>query len=468
MRPAAAADAPVAPAAPLAAPTLAGPALAPPALTPVAVAPTPVAPSAAVPSLPGVAVPTPSTPASTPTVPSPPAIPTAPAIPTVAAIPDAPAILGAPTIPAAPTVPAPASTTAGAASTWSSDALDSTGEPAAGAMQFAPVDEKKPSKKPLLILLALVAVLAVGFGAFVVTRDGGERISDDVTLVPDTVADRPDASSFAMATAAAAEAGSSQIDMTVDTPTGTFVASVRADQASGRVSLELDVSDLDDPGGAIGPGTPMTFLMIVDQQTGDVYMESAVMGMFGVETPWILFAGADMGETADDDFSDIFIDPIEIADAFGDVEPELVAVETIDGEELTRYRVAPTADQMSDLHDSVFGGISDDKTERVVFDVWVTADDQIRRLAFDILADGVTNDIVLTLTTSPDAVEIALPDPADVSDLADLFEFDATLQQQPVDEFDAVEEGVFDEEFDDGLDDGVMEFDAEVSVELDG
>ncbi len=112
---------------------------------------------------------------------------------------------------------------------------------------------------------------------------------------------------------------------------------------------------------------------------------------------------------------------------FGEVEPIHHGLETIDGEPLRHVQIpVSVADMLADP-----GGIDDftdlndlpgiGELDEVVFDVWVSEDNSIRRISLDLVVAGEPNGFDMWVVISPGPTEIPLPEPSEVTDLEELF-----------------------------------------------
>lgn len=278
--------------------------------------------------------------------------------------------------------------------------------------------EAKQTKGRLVAGFALVAVVAVGVGGFFVMRgdETPELVEDSREVVPDTTPDDTADYSFAAATANALAAASMRMEIVISSSEGPATATLTVDRASARMSVDLDLSQVEPDDDAEIP-VPDSYSMIIDERTSAVYVGSEVFGgLIPIETTWLRLPDDD-GDL--DDIEDVFSNPFDIATAFGDAEPIEVGTEFIDGEELAHFRV--TVEEID--AESAWGGSFDGQA--VTYDVWVSADDQIRRVAYEAEQDGELARFDMTMHLSADSVDIDLPDPADVTDFSDLWDFEA-------------------------------------------
>lgn len=310
-----------------------------------------------------------------------------------------------------------------------------------------------------MIALTLITVLAAGLGAFLVSRGNSDETLTDPTpqVVPDTETDT--AFSFAAAATNASTAGSMRLEMTIEAPEGNTSLVATIDRASQRISVDADLSQLSADESFFE--TPDNISMILDEPTSTMYLDGAFFGLFGdAATPWVSANVEDMGDN-DDSIDEIFANPFEMDFLFGVVEPIDLGLETIEGEELRHFQVpVSVADVLAD-DGSDFADLADIEgiagIDEVVYDVWVSEDNTIRRIGLDLVVGDQKNAFDMWIEVSPDSVEIALPEPSEVTDLDELFgswttEFEESRPEdpQPVDE------------------NGALDFETTIEIDSDG
>ncbi len=129
-----------------------------------------------------------------------------------------------------------------------------------------------------------------------------------------------------------------------------------------------------------------------------------------------------------DDLQDQFaLDPSDIARSLLDTDNATeIGIETIDGVEVKHYEVsvditsALAAVPQAEL-DPAIADI--DLPDTVTYDVWVTADNQLRRVSFGTEIAGQTIGMQLDMTTSDQPLGVELPADSEVFDLTGLLGF---------------------------------------------
>lgn len=282
----------------------------------------------------------------------------------------------------------------------------------------SPSDPTPPTpRRAGFLVVAVLALLALGVGAFVALDNAG---GDDVALP--TI----DAYSLAAAAEATLAARTVEFDLTVDAVgLGAVTVSGAVDNEAGLMSVSSDLSGLlpiDDALPMDGGSVELLF----DSETATMYIGASGFGeLFGADTPWI---SADLGVLAeqagvslDELRAETFVDPTETARLLLDADDVTeIGTETIDGVETRHYQVtvdlagalaAIPTDELPDL-----GEIPEvDVPDSVVYDVWVTADNELRRASFELDVAGQSVATVLDMTISDRPLELAVP--ADAFDI---------------------------------------------------
>jgi hypothetical protein len=290
--------------------------------------------------------------------------------------------------------------------------------PPTGPAAWSPPEPPPPSdptpatpRRAGFLVVAVLALLALGVGAFVALDNAG---GDDVALP--TV----DAYSLAAAAEATLAARTVEFDLTIDASgLGAVTVSGAVDNEAGLMTVSTDLSGLlpiDDALPMDGGSVELLF----DSDTATMYIgASGLAELFGAGTPWI---SADLGVLAeqagvslDELRAETFIDPTETARLLLDADDVTeIGTETIDGVETKHYQVtvdvagalaAIPTDELPDLAELPEFDVPD----ALVYDVWVTADNQLRRASFDLDVAGQSVSTVLDMTTTDQALDLAVP-----------------------------------------------------------
>lgn len=270
--------------------------------------------------------------------------------------------------------------------------------------------------------MAAMAVAAVAGAGFVVTRDNSPSVivEDATEIVSDPDVDGAVAYSFAAATSSAQASASVVFEMDIESPDGPMSATASFDRDSGRLAMDLDLTDLVQDDEIFEIGDSISF--IIDEQSGAAYVSAGFLGeMFGPVDGWVSIS--DDGFSLDDEaFTDVFSNPLNIADVFGDVEPIDLGEETIDGEVLRHFEVMLDSAALAELgEDSIVAPDISQAAMDITYDVWVDEASQIRRIVFDATSEGEVGTVDMWITFSGDPIDIALPTPDEVVSLEELF-----------------------------------------------
>lgn len=274
----------------------------------------------------------------------------------------------------------------------------------------------------MLLAVAVVAIVALGIGAFVAI--GG---SDDAGVA------LPEVEPYSLAAAAEATiaARTVEFDLTVTAgDMGAVTVSGAVDNEARLMTVSTDLSSLLALGDASMPSFGGEIEMLLDAETGTIYLGAdALGGLLPSSAPWISIdlgvLAEQSGESLDDLQHDMFVDPTESARALLAADDVVeVGAETIDGIETMHYQV--TVDLAAALAASPQAGAQLDATGLdmpVVYDVWVTSDNQLRRASFDIDVAGQQVSMLLDMTASAEPLDVTVPADADVFDITALLDF---------------------------------------------
>lgn len=283
-------------------------------------------------------------------------------------------------------------------------------------------DESSPGgrRRRAVLVLAVAAVLALGVGAIVALAGGRSGDGGDIAEPYSLVA----------AAESTINARTVEFDLSVSaSDLATITMSGAIDNESQLASITADLSSLLALGEMPLPlgGGEMTVLL--DGSTGVVYLDASALGGFlPREASWVsidLGALAEQGGQALDDLRGEFgIDPTEIARTLLDTENATeVGVEVIDGVETKHYEV--TVDLAAALdavpQAELDPAIADiELPDTVTYDVWVTADNQLRRVSFTLDVAGQSIGMQLDMTASDEPLDVELPADSEVFDLTGL------------------------------------------------
>jgi hypothetical protein len=291
-------------------------------------------------------------------------------------------------------------------------------------MDVEPVDAStSPNgrRRPFALAAAVVAVLALGVGAFVALT--GSNDSADV------------AEPYSLIAAAESTIEARTVEFELSVSAGDLAAvtvSGAVDNQQEIVSVTTDLSSLLALGDMPLPLGDSEMTALLDAADGVVYLDAGMLGGFLSQgASWVSIdlgvLAEQSGESLDDLQSEFALDPSDIARTLLDTDGATeVGTETIDGVETKRYEVSvDVAAALAAVPQSeIDPNLADvELPDTLVYDVWITADNQLRRVAFDTDVMGQSIAMQLDMTTSSDSLGLEIPADADVFDLTGLLGF---------------------------------------------
>jgi len=265
-------------------------------------------------------------------------------------------------------------------------------------------EEPKKRRTGLFVgvgVLALAAIASAGF----------------VLLKKDTAEAKY---SLAKASAAAAETNAAAFTMTMELLGEEVTADAETDSASGLSHITMDLGTV---GGSIE--------MILDTKEQAIYFNSAFLAESGipVDTDWVKmdseFLQGPAGGTNQDLFDAADLgNPLDAGAVFKTAKSVTeIGFDEVDGVKVKHFEVVvDTADAMkvSPQLQKQFDELGGDVPQELTYDVYVDEQNQIRRTTTDTSVAGqkISVDIVIKPQAEPIVIEV--PEPADVTDFADL------------------------------------------------
>ena len=276
-------------------------------------------------------------------------------------------------------------------------------------------DAPAPSgrRRPALLVVAVVALVALGVGAFVALGDSSGDAG--VTLPP--------AEAFDLAAAAqgTVDARTVDYDLTVTAGgLGSVTLSGALDNETKLATVAADMSTLLGLDGSLPIDGGIELL--VDGANGVVYLGAdALGGLLPADSAWISIDLAVLAERSgvalDDLRSEFVVDPAASAQALLDADNAVeLGTEEIDGVTVRHYEVTvdlaaaiAAAPQAAEQFDAELGELDAVLPDTVIYDVWVTEDNQLRRASFDVTVADQTVSMVLDMTTSGEPLDLQVP-----------------------------------------------------------
>jgi hypothetical protein len=265
----------------------------------------------------------------------------------------------------------------------------------------------KRRRTGLLVAVGVLLVAALGVGGFLLLRSDDEEATY----------------SLSAAAARAADTTSVAFTMTMNVMGEEIVADAATDSERGLTHITMDL-------GGAELGIDATMEMIADDNAKVVYLQSGFFEALGldVDTDWIKmdeeFLASQGGADADMFGSASVGNPLDVAPLFEHAKSVTeVGFDDVDGVKVQHFEVV--VDTLAALDASPqlqqqFEELSGDLPTDLTYDVYVDEQNQIRRLSTVVKAGAtkVEIDIVIKPLTEPLVIEV--PDPADVTDIADL------------------------------------------------
>jgi len=302
-----------------------------------------------------------------------------------------------------------------------------TGSPASAlpATELVPTAAPSPRgrRRTFALVAAAGAVMALGLAALVAFAGSG---SDDG-------ADVAEPYSLIAAAENTIAARTVEFDLTVSaSDLAEVTVSGAVDNESQLVSVTTDLSSLLALGDMPIPFGGGDMTVLVDGSNGIIYIDASALGGFLPDSAgWVSIdlgtLAEQSGQALDDLQGEFALDPSDIARSLLDTEGATeVGLDTIDGVEVRHYEVsvdiaaALAAVPQAEL-DPAIGDI--ELPDTITYDVWITADNQLRRVSFGTEIAGQTIGMQLDMTTSDEPLGIELPADGDVFDLTGLLGF---------------------------------------------
>lgn len=266
-----------------------------------------------------------------------------------------------------------------------------------------PVVAPKKPRKGLLIGGAVAVAALVGGGVFALTR------GDD-----SSTGGGGGGAAYSLTAAAAAAQEATNVGYEMKVSAGGFDIEIngRMDTANQLMAMNMEMPMM----GSIES--------IVDLKNQVMYINAAAVGLGSqAPTPWISADMTRMPNGGVDALGAGSSNPLDISKAFEQADSvEEIGLETIDGEQLKHYRVtvstsaAVAADPSLQQQLDQLGG---EFPEQIVYDVWVTEDNLLRLMKFEIEAAGQTVAMEMRLTALGTIDPIVIPPADEVTDMTE-------------------------------------------------
>jgi hypothetical protein len=257
-------------------------------------------------------------------------------------------------------------------------------------------ESPKPKRGKWIALAAVVVLLIGGFVGYLLMSgdDKGERYA----LQP--------------ALQSSQEVDSLAMKMTMSFGfIGEISFDMRLDNEAQLAAMVMSMAGEGEDGGTIE--------MIIDTANSKVYIDNESLGVdaFDVPTRWIVTDADDalglggLGTSSD---------PGELATALEDATTqEDLGIEQRDGEDVRHYRLTVSLEALAAVSSELeeqFSGLGEEVPDDVLFDVYVTADNLLRAITYEMDLMGQTMEIEMEFSDYNSIDPIVIPDPSDVTE----------------------------------------------------
>ncbi len=249
----------------------------------------------------------------------------------------------------------------------------------------------------------------------------GDSAESGVTL--------PAAAPFSLAAAAEGTVSARTVEFDLSVTTGSYGSvnvSGAVDNETKVASISTNLSNLVGLGDASPFGDAGDIEVLLDGDAGVMYLGAdALGGLLPSDAPWLSVdlatLAANEGVPLEDMEHEWFVDPTDSARLLLDADNVVeIGPETIDGVDTVHYQVTvDVADALaaSPQAGDALGDAMLDVPDTVVYDVWVTADNQLRRAGFELAVADETVTVVLDMTASDQPLVAELPSESEVFDI---------------------------------------------------
>lgn len=222
--------------------------------------------------------------------------------------------------------------------------------------------------------------------------------------------------SLKSASSAAAAADKVAFEMSLDSMGMTMTLDARIDTQLELMAMSAELPTME--GGSID--------IVIDVGNQQLMMDASQfpMGAAQVPTKWV---GIDLSKVpgAEDQFGSLTgTNPLDTAWMFETATNLVeVGIEDLDGESTKHFIVTVDVADAIAAQPGVFDQLGDDAAllpETIDYDVWVTEDNQLRKLAFSLEMLGESVNLEMHVTAIGDIDPIVVPSPDEVTDISDM------------------------------------------------
>jgi hypothetical protein len=263
-----------------------------------------------------------------------------------------------------------------------------------------PANPPRKKRSGLLVAVAAVAVVGAIVGVVLATRGGSDA-----------------GYSLKAASSAAADANKVAFEMRMNAMGTDITMTARLDTEARLMAMSTELPTMEG-------GSPVDIVMDLGNLRMIMDASAFPFGAAQVPTKWV---GIDLSKVpgVEDQFGSLTgTNPLDTARMFETASNvEEVGLEDLDGESTKHFIVTvDLADAMA-AQPGVFdqiGDTADALPDTIAYDVWVTEDNQLRKLSFSLDMLGQAISLEMRVTAIGDIEPIVMPSPDEITDITDM------------------------------------------------
>ncbi len=280
-----------------------------------------------------------------------------------------------------------------------SDPFASPPQPLVPAIAVIPANPPRKRRSGLLVGVAVVAVIGAIVGVVLATRGDSDA-----------------GYSLKAASSSAAAADKVAFEMRMSAMGADITMTARMDTEAGLMAMSAELPTME--------GSSLDIVMDIGNRQMMMDASAFPLGAEQVPTKWV---GIDLSKVpgAEDQFGSLTgTNPLDTARMFETASNvEEVGIEDLQGESTKHFIVTvDLADAMA-AQPGVFdqiGEAADALPDTIDYDVWVTEDNQLRKLAFSLDMLGQSVSLEMRVTAIGDIEPIVVPSPDEITDITDM------------------------------------------------
>lgn len=205
--------------------------------------------------------------------------------------------------------------------------------------------------------------------------------------------------------------------MTMDVMGTSVDMNARVDRTAKMMAMSTDLAAFGGDGGTID--------MVLDLGAARMYMDTSSLGAdAAVSTKWISIDMSSMPGFEQSLGALTGSNPLDTASLFDNAKNvQDLGREDLNGEKVQHYRVGVSIDDLKKAQPGLFeqlGSAAVDLPESIDYDVWVTKDNEFRKMSFSFDLGGSPVTTAMLVSAVGDIEPIVVPSDADVTDMTDV------------------------------------------------